>query len=325
MEQKNKEIRSAKDYYHSPTDNRIEQPSSVKMEWNWARDRAEEESAYPDELMPSTIRVLSHPGGATPVHKHDFFELIYVFSGTAENRVHQKMIPLSTGDMCLMNTNALHSLSAAPGTIIFNLLINTELLESSVFSLIRSNDLIASFFVESIHGIYTSEDYIVFRANGNEEARDLLESMIREYNEHQIYYTTVMQAQLVWLFACLGRSFQKTQIQLESGSYGPTIAAIIEYMSENCMTATLDSVASYFHYNPSYFSRMIKRITNNNFSDILLRFRLENAAHFLSESQMQVQEIAAKIGFGSSSAFSTAFKKHYGTSPADYRRKQRQK
>jgi AraC-like DNA-binding protein len=144
--------------------------------------------------------------------------------------------------------------------------------------------------------------------------------MICEYNERRSYYSTVMQAQLVWLLACLGRSFREIQLRAESGSYGPTISAIIEYMSDHCATATMESTAAHFHYNPSYFSRMIKKVTHSNFSDILLRLRLDRAADLLADTSLQIQEISDRTGFGSSSYFATAFKKRHGVSPAEYRR-----
>lgn len=308
--------------YYATVPNRSALPQTVKMEWEWAKSQADQRLQMGD-MIPESVCVLAHPGGATPMHRHDFFELIYVCRGTADNVIAGKKQTLMPGDMCLMNTNALHSLDAGPDAIVFNLVINRDVLESSISSLIRSNDLVASFFAQSIHGIYTSEDYILFPAEGNEEAQQILGFIIREYNERDLYHTAVVQAQLVWLLASLSRSFQKIQLRSESGAYGPTIAAIIEYISVHCATATLESTATHFHYNASYFSRMLKRITHTNFSDILQRFRLEKAADLLRTTGLQIRDIADQTGFRNSNYFSTAFRRAYGQSPGEYRKNQK--
>ncbi len=49
--------------------------------------------------------------------------------------------------------------------------------------------------------------------------------------------------------------------------------------------------------------------------------RLRRAAHLLATSTQTVSDIAAAVGLSSSTSFVTAFRSHYGTSPARWRRK----
>ena len=50
----------------------------------------------------------------------------------------------------------------------------------------------------------------------------------------------------------------------------------------------------------------------------LLNWRMTLAKHMLNQGNMRVSEIADKVGYGSSSAFSSAFTRHVGKSPGSY-------
>ena len=53
-----------------------------------------------------------------------------------------------------------------------------------------------------------------------------------------------------------------------------------------------------------------------------LKVRLERAAKLLSDGDARIADIGAQVGFKTAAAFSTAFAKAYGLSPARYRRRQ---
>ena len=50
--------------------------------------------------------------------------------------------------------------------------------------------------------------------------------------------------------------------------------------------------------------------------------RLVNAQSLLKRDQLQIQQIAAQVGFKRVGDFSTAFKRRYGLTPREYRMRQ---
>lgn len=72
---------------------------------------------------------------------------------------------------------------------------------------------------------------------------------------------------------------------------------------------------SSFHFQRLFFSTL-----GENLSDYVKRRRLEKAAKILSENQARpVIDVALDCGFQSHSAFSRAFKTHFGQSPSVFR------
>ena len=71
------------------------------------------------------------------------------------------------------------------------------------------------------------------------------------------------------------------------------------------------------------FYNKIKVLTNQSPNNFIRLVRLNRAAKMLKEGQYSITEIASATGFGDVKYFSTAFKKHFGTSPSKYEKNNR--
>ncbi len=83
---------------------------------------------------------------------------------------------------------------------------------------------------------------------------------------------------------------------------------------------TLKMLEDEFFFNASYISRIFKSKTGENYSDYLLRIRIEHAKELLANTNRSIIQISEMAGFGSSKYFSRIFKSVTGMSPVEYRR-----
>jgi AraC-like DNA-binding protein len=70
----------------------------------------------------------------------------------------------------------------------------------------------------------------------------------------------------------------------------------------------------------SAFFERFTRIMGAAPMDYLLGWRMAVAKDLLRREQLGLAEVAARIGYGSASAFSTAFARHVGQPPSRYAR-----
>lgn len=84
---------------------------------------------------------------------------------------------------------------------------------------------------------------------------------------------------------------------------------------------SLKDVATYLHFNPSYFSRMFKKETGETFVEFVTRTKMEKAMELLDYTTKSVEQIAMVLGFTSKSYFVRTFKKHTGLAPIEYKYK----
>lgn len=78
---------------------------------------------------------------------------------------------------------------------------------------------------------------------------------------------------------------------------------------------SLVEIAEYLYLNPSYFSRLYKKSTNENFIDYVNRIKMERAKELITNTNEPIEQIAYMLGFESKSYFLKRFKKHFGISP----------
>ena len=67
--------------------------------------------------------------------------------------------------------------------------------------------------------------------------------------------------------------------------------------------------------------RKMKALTGESPSDLIKKIRLEKSKELLEKGELSISDVANDTGFSSPPNFSTAFKKFYGDTPAQYRAK----
>ncbi|MBS6644479.1 MAG: helix-turn-helix domain-containing protein [Clostridiaceae bacterium] len=95
---------------------------------------------------------------------------------------------------------------------------------------------------------------------------------------------------------------------------------IVFYINENIDTPlSLNELAGRAHLSPYHFTRIFKHETGYSPYDYILQVRLNTAMHYLKSTGFSIKEICFNCGFNSESGFCTAFKKHTGVTPTEYR------
>ncbi|WP_257148586.1 response regulator [Bacillus sp. AFS073361] len=87
------------------------------------------------------------------------------------------------------------------------------------------------------------------------------------------------------------------------------------YASEISLTL----LSELFHINSAHLSETFKNYVGQNFSDYLVKIRMDKAQQFLRDKQLKIIDVANLVGFSNSGYFSTVFKKHVGQTPVEFR------
>ena len=82
---------------------------------------------------------------------------------------------------------------------------------------------------------------------------------------------------------------------------------------------SLDSMSADMGFSSAYFSKIFKVYMGQNFSDYLMGIRVEAAKDLLENSQMNVKDIGANVGYSNPNYFAKVFRKIVGVSPLEYR------
>jgi len=254
-------------------------------------------------------------------HSHNFIEMIFVYSGQCHQIINGKKVSLNEGDICILDTNVKHSIEAAgENDIIINCVIKTSYFDYTFLGQLSENDILSKFFIRSIYQSKKFNEYIIFSSHEESKIKEIIINLLCEYYDKALCSSEVINCYMIILFAELLRSHKdKINEQNYYSLKNVKISDIILYIENNYKTVTLESVAKYFYFNPSYLSSAIKKITGKNFLNILHEIKIKNAYMLLKNSDLSISEIANEVGYSNMSFFYQIFKKKYGITPAKFR------
>lgn len=238
------------------------------------------------------------------LHTHDYHELIIYISGNVEyictDRV-IKPVPFCVLHFC-------------PGEMHTARLTAPSVYERYVFYFTDS-------FFEHKNEIsslcsFADDTAVCFKAEDASAIKNLLES-IKSANETTYSYRDFLaKSYTVLLFAMIK---EKSVSISDSEKLTDEMAAVKSFIdSEYRSILSCSDIAKHFHYSREHLSRKFKLQFNIHISDYLAKRRVLESLPLLEK--MSGAQVAFTVGFGSQSAFISAFKKNMGCLPSEFKK-----
>ena len=162
-------------------------------------------------------------------------------------------------------------------------------------------------------------------ASQRESLRWAIERMLREMRDpqpggvliaQQVAYTILVEA----LRLHLADHVQRGAGWLSALADNHMRAALSSMHLKPSRAWTLEELARSAGMSRTAFAKTFKRTVGQSPMDYLTRWRMTIAATRLSSSKETISSIAPAVGYKSESAFSAAFKRHWGSSPRKHMR-----
>lgn len=110
----------------------------------------------------------------------------------------------------------------------------------------------------------------------------------------------------------------------ENGRDTERIRRIMEYIQKHyAEKITLEDLAEQIHLCRSESCRLFKRYMKESMFDYLLDYRVERSLELLRCPDLDVTQIAGRVGFSSPGYYSKIFKRKMGCTPLEYRKSHR--
>lgn len=285
--------------------------TDVPMQEDWYFQINEHKSVY-----------LTKHNRFTPpfVHTHAFFEVIYVLRGTCQHNVFGNSYRMEEGDLCLLSPSVTHSIFADGDSLVINILIRRSNIEDIFFNVLRDQNLISDFLVNSIY-LKDYATYLTFHTYGDQEVKESILEMYLEQFEDDSFSDRIISSMLIIFFTRLVRKYKRTAQSPDSLQTGSQAARLLHYIVNDYDTITLADLAARLNYSVPYCSKYIKEMTGQSFLQLLKKVRFQKAENYLKTTSFSIHKISEILGYENPENFIRAFKKEYGISPSQYRMK----
>jgi AraC family transcriptional regulator len=97
---------------------------------------------------------------------------------------------------------------------------------------------------------------------------------------------------------------------------------VMAYLSESDRVS-IDKLSELTGYSRRHLSRAFKQTTGTTLHDAIENVRYDRARKLLTDTDLRIKEIAAKVGFSGTSSFSVAFQRISGETPHEFRARAR--
>lgn len=254
-----------------------------------------------------------YDGSGFPMpHIHHSAELIYVTEGAVQLLVNSIAVSVIAGQIALILPDQIHSFDMDESSKCFVQVFSTDCAPGffrALGSRVPASQII-SCPTETLD--YWKHCCIAEPAEGSK--RGLYSYFVIPPNVSQFKLRSA-------LYAVLSEFLDGGLVEREGAQeqlFGKVAAYIIEHCTEEL---TLESVAAKFGYEPHYFSRCLKQVSDFNFRRLVNRCRIDIARDMLENSDIAVTSISMACGYSCIRTFNRVFRQLEGCTPQEFREK----
>ena len=96
----------------------------------------------------------------------------------------------------------------------------------------------------------------------------------------------------------------------------------LKYIEDHCMERlTVEDIASHIHISPKYLTNIFSKHASCSMREFIVQSKMNVAKNLLSKEQFTVQDVSDLLGYSDYYQFSKQFKKHFGKSPSQIKKK----
>jgi AraC family cel operon transcriptional repressor len=269
------------------------------------------------------ISVVKHPRYfAAEKHRHDYYEVGYVFKGKAEQTVWagttMTQFTLEEGSFLIMPPSVYHSICVNDDSIVFNITLRKSACKETLLNNLPDNSELALFFMKTLYS--DNPMYLVLHTDNSEVIKNSFFDIVAENSNNQFYLKELAYLKTSILFLNLlrhtGMSLNTFSPSMQDVDYIPTI---ISYLEQKYRTTSPQDIANRFSFSLTYIGRFYKKYTGKTLTESLQSIRLREASKLLTETSYKVSEISNLIGYADPTTFTKLFKRYYHVSPHQYR------
>ena len=293
------------------------------------------ESAFPVFVE----RVVSRTLIQKEMHRHEYFEMLFVEHGSLTNRFKGDEILMKPGDVLIMKPYVLHVLEDLQNKPAHKAYCCSFLPQAADFSIRSLEELRASsspnrYFFKPFLSL-AEEGVAAVQLKLSEIHRKPIETLFQQMKESSHDLTdrscALTRCRFLELLVMLTEEYERDKSIIRTVQSDLAVP-ISRYM--NGLRKTLNHIHDHFQgplhlsdmaamsgASETYFCRLFKHETGMTFLSYLNGLRIERACLLLRDSSDNAQDICYQVGFNDYTHFGRQFKKYAGMSPADFRRK----
>ena len=250
---------------------------------------------------------------------HDFWELVFIDSGSAKILNGDQTYTLKQGEAFLHRPNVLHTIYTDDGFA--NSAIITFECKNRILKSASDKVLVLSDYEKTLLNKIISETKLSYTDKLNDvHLKQMNKNPSAPFGGEQIIKNCIEL-----LFVSIIRNIQSSKVTIEelnlnidSDQIVGNIQKLLHAHLDDAENVNLDEISFRLGFSKSYIKSQFKKKTGFSIIQYFINMKIDKAKKLLSQQKYTVSEISDMLGFGSVYYFSRLFKLHTDMSPTEY-------
>jgi AraC-like DNA-binding protein len=254
------------------------------------------------------------------VKRNNFFELIYISSGTGIQYINKNSFYYRKGNLFLLTPQDTHSFEITTSTKFFFLRFNEYYLQI--------NNARDKALVQRMEYILQNASHrpgcILKNKVDKPLISSLTEAIVQEQMNQQLYCDIVIDQMVGTMITIVARNIALKLPKNVKENTGETVLEILHFIQENIFDPKIlkaKNLSKHFGISLSYLGRYFKLQTGDTLQQYISMYKVRLIEMRLLHSDMRINEIVNELNFTDESHLNKTFKKYKGLSPSAYRKK----
>ncbi|QBG46986.1 AraC family transcriptional regulator [Verrucomicrobia bacterium S94] len=271
------------------------------------------------------------------LHRHEYFEFLYVKKGSLVCRFKSRTEILKQGEILIIKPYVLHRLDdqekAVCCSYFCSFLPQAVDLNIQSLEMLQQSESPNVYYFKSLMSLVEKESAAV-KMELAREVRQSMEHVLELLKVHSHTSSEKSHALCRFYFlelmalmseqhdrALESRRTVKQEVSVSVSKCMQGLRAVLNYIHDHYdEELTLEAMARMCGTAEPYFCRLFKNETGSTFMNYLNGLRIRKACELLRDSSDNALEICYQVGYSNYPRFSRQFKKNTGQSPVEFRR-----
>lgn len=257
------------------------------------------------------------------LHKHDFFELVYVTSGSAVQTLSDKTFTVQKGDYFIVDYGTYHNYSSCKDFKIINCLFKPEFIDKTLVECDSFSRLITNYLIRFNYTILNHIPVNFIFHDINSEILTHFQILREEFNKMQPGHIELIRCHIIEILVLSMRNIARSDHFYNAH---PATVKIMQYIDENFSNpVSLTELCKNMNFSLQYISTRFKSDTGMTFNHFLQKTRIEQSCRLLVETDLLISDVAHAVGYEDIKFFGKIFRQIVNTSPSKFRKMAKEK
>ena len=252
------------------------------------------------------------------LHFHNYMEVGYCYHGDGELMIEDRSYEYKGEMFSVIPANIPHITKSSPGNI-----CKWEFLFIDIESFIK-NEIHADEFKKARMLEVLNRRGMLRETARHENLARLVLAIIRECREQEQYYKECVTGYLHAFVAEVLRLEDELERSRQTRRVNEYIRNALEYINQHYMEQIrIEDIAAASGLSESHFRRMFEEVMSMKPLDYVNMIRIYKACVLIGKEDSSMEKISYQVGFQTQSTFNRNFKKVTGTSPYQWKTKEK--